>query len=206
MNNPLYMYKGRQMGINELAAATGVAKSTLIYRLQSREMTVEEAVMPDRKALQCSVHMYHGVKMTIADIAERAGISAHLIRQRMRKGWTVEKAADTPRRAKEPTHERELRLEEERARKTPEIRRTEAAIKIARQIATGDLNAFRFECITPMIEYTFEGTLLKYRIEFDNVDCMTEATLTARYTRGDIRSSLHRVYKVNGDAIREVLS
>lgn len=82
---------GRLCTLDELAQITGVARSTIQWRLGRCE-TVEEAVRP--KSGLCT-YDYHGKEITMRQAVEIAGVTANEIRRRMSAhGLSLEDAVD----------------------------------------------------------------------------------------------------------------
>ena len=71
---------------------------TLRHRIEVQNMTVREAIsVPTKKYY---LHMYHGRRYPLGEIAKMAGITQQGLTHRMKKGLTAEQAADLPKRTK----------------------------------------------------------------------------------------------------------
>jgi len=104
-----YEYQGGLYTIRELARLCGLKYQTLYYRLRNGGMSVEDAVSAKLgearpRAVQAEKasattkaknvrHPYQGEQLTVADIAERCGLSRATLYGRMMRGATAEQAA-----------------------------------------------------------------------------------------------------------------
>ena len=90
-------YQGESMCVKELARRTGLSYSALWHRISNEYMTGDEAVA----AVRASSGLYDvgGELLTPTQMAERCGLHADTIRERLRRGFTPTEAMK-PRKVK----------------------------------------------------------------------------------------------------------
>lgn len=90
-------YQGESMCVKELARRTGLSYSALWHRITDEYMTGDEAVA----AARASKGLYDvgGELLTAKQMAERCGLCADTIRERLRRGFTPTEAME-PRKVK----------------------------------------------------------------------------------------------------------
>ena len=133
---------------------------------------------------------YRGALLTTSELARIAGLHPRALRSRLYKGWSVERAVNTP------AHEKVARTPQN----IPDDPSYYAAFSISKTVS-GSPHEQRFRCIRPGKEYAFDGDSLCYMIRFDAADT---ARLVAFYKESGIASSLNRLYKVDGKTVKEI--
>jgi lambda repressor-like predicted transcriptional regulator len=95
-------FRGDRLTISAMARKYGVPKSTLGARL-SREWSVEKALTTPpgsrtekRKRRETRWLEFRGERLTLTDMAKKYGILVGTLRNRLRRGWSLEKALTTP--------------------------------------------------------------------------------------------------------------
>lgn len=206
----MYEYKGQTLSLKKLSEQTGIARSTLYYRIHEYGMTPDEAIAEGAGKSGGSQHLYCGEMLTVAEISSRTGVRPQTIRERLHKGWSIEEAAETlTLGVKSLVARRAAQALAGGATEDPtagmsraEAARYKAAKKIAAEIAGENADEFGFRCSIPMKEYLFEGDILGYRICFTPDG--SSARLSARYRSEGADSDLNRLYIVHGEKIKEV--
>ena len=197
----LYMWRGKEYTMQELADLCGVAYDTMRKRMWMTKGDVEQATAAPKGAAK--LHPYNGEMLTISQISRITGIPAQRIYNRIHKGWSLEEAAQTHTcgmdtwRARRAIRERAVDL-------AASNEREQAVEKIARQIITGALAQWDLRCISPEIEYAFTGDELLYSIIFNSKADACTATLAASFAATPQIPVLTRRYSVIGAAIKEV--
>ena len=93
-----YELDGNWYFLKQLEDMSGIGFQTIKHRIEVQKMSVKEAIsLPTKKYV---LHMYHGRRYPLGDIAEMAGITQQCLSYHMRKGLTAEQAADLPRHKK----------------------------------------------------------------------------------------------------------
>ena len=89
-----YTAHGETLTLTEWSRRTGLSFPTLRYRI-SHGFTIEEALaskMRERTGREPSITItFKGETLTIAEWSERSGLSATLLRKRLRMGWSAER-------------------------------------------------------------------------------------------------------------------
>jgi len=199
----LYTYRGKQYTAVELARATGMSEKLLYCRIKSGK-TAEEAVAMGQSMHGGKKYLFRGREMMLTQIAAETGINIKMLRERMHKGWSLDEAIETPKGGtrQSVTLHRDCEADPTDGMSLPEIERWNAAKAVCREIIFGNAADANFRCVTPMIEYAFEGDVLGWRIHFAPEGC--RAHLTARYLEHGFDSDFHREYLVDGEKVKEV--
>lgn len=88
-------YKGRQMTCREIAIETGTNHKILYQRIFRDGMTPEEAVIEPAFRRHKRI-LYRGEVYTYAGLSRLSGIRRATIENRLKSGWSVEEAVNTP--------------------------------------------------------------------------------------------------------------
>lgn len=91
-----YKYQGEMLTLSEIAVRCGVDAQILCTRMKKKGWTLERATsVPVVRRTECEVEAF-GEKHTLSTWACMRGLPPYIIRNRLRDGWTVEKALTEP--------------------------------------------------------------------------------------------------------------
>lgn len=88
-----YMYKDKEYTMDELVKMSGLDKNTIYTRIKYKGFSVEKAVDTPIKTKK---HLYKGKGYTVEELSMLSGIKKSTIYDRLKRGWSIEKAVDTP--------------------------------------------------------------------------------------------------------------
>lgn len=201
------VYGGRKVTVEELSAMTGISQKKLKYRLGAG-YTPEQAVEMGPEANPGKKYLWNGRMLSITEIAREHGVHPGRLHERLHRGWTLEEAVTIP----AGTTTRQTLIAQNRAildgiaaitkgMEPNESMRCRAAIDILRKIMGEDPRKSDFRCTIPMIEYMFDGDIIRYTVRYEG---RNTARLTAVYKDHGFASSLNRLFRIDGDHAREI--
>ena len=88
-------YNGETHTIIEWSCLTMIDTNKIIYRLK-KGMSLDKVLCKSLPKDSETVLEYKGIKKNISQWAKDKGMNVHTIAQRIRNGWTVEQALETP--------------------------------------------------------------------------------------------------------------
>lgn len=95
MNKKYYTYKGKKYTMTELSEMSGINKQTLVTRICTQKMDIEEAV--EKSTNKKKMYMYKGKECTMDELVKMSGLEKTTIYSRIQyHGYSVEEAVDTP--------------------------------------------------------------------------------------------------------------
>ena len=200
-----YLCHGKMRSIGEAALRYKISKQTLWKRMTNKGMTLEEAVDAGAPAQGEPLHRYQGQEATLAECCAMAGgiVEPKTARDRMRKGWDLVRAVETPveRRVLYGIDPERRAMEAEETQLKAGIAQPGQIARIACEWLMGKdtAKAFGFRCVKPDCEFAFGGDLLEYRVIVNG----GWADITALYRRTGMRSSFRRSLCIEGGEVKK---
>lgn len=84
-------FQGKRMCLTEIAKLTGMKRATIYGRI-AREMSLDEALFK-KTVLKVK---YNNKEYTIRELSNMSGLTTDLIYLRLKYGWSVKRAIETP--------------------------------------------------------------------------------------------------------------
>lgn len=98
-DNKIIKWQGKEYRIWELADKYNMDKDTLYNRICVHGWSIERSVTQKIRP-KCIVLEYKGKPITLDEIAKMSGFAKSTVRNRLNKGWSIEKTISTPRQNK----------------------------------------------------------------------------------------------------------
>lgn len=171
-------------------------------------MSVEDAVAVGKGHWRGELYHWDGKLLTISEIAKLTCVPDSTIRSRMRKGYTLEQAAqriiDADDADAAPAKPISIVAETNDNSSPAEKHCLYIAKRIVLQVFCGDISDYNLRCAVPLTEYIANSEILELHITFDKT--WSTARLTAKYLENNAPSSLNRLYTISGDGLKEVVN
>lgn len=95
ISNKIIEWQGKKYKLWELADKYNINQNTLYYRVFILKWTTEKSIL--QKVRPRTIFLkYNGETITLKEIAQMAGLSKTCVRERIKKGWDIDKIISTP--------------------------------------------------------------------------------------------------------------